>query len=103
MQSNKVGKVLGIGASISTTYLANYFGISGIISNLFDDDETKWNLYSPGSGVEVLPMNTISQQENKTAVLLAWQHTNRILERLKESRFQGTLLVPLPYFRKITF
>jgi hypothetical protein len=103
LQMNKIEKVLGIGASISTTYLANYFGITGLIANLFDDDETKWNLYAPGSGVKVLPINIISQLENTTAVLLAWQHTNRILKRLKENRFQGTLLIPLPYFRKITF
>ena len=103
LKKNNIENLLGIGASISTTYLANYFGVSEMLEYLFDDDKNKWNHFSPGYGTRVLPMSDISLQENKNAILLAWQHTNRIVDRLRESKFVGTLLIPLPYFRKLDF
>jgi len=103
LKENRIENLLGIGASISTTYLANYLGVSDRLAYLFDDDSNKWNCFSPGSGTRVLPMSEVSQQNNKFAILLAWQHTNRILERLRDSNFLGTLLIPLPYFRTLNF
>ena len=103
LKENKTENLLGIGASISTTYLANYLEVSDRLTYLFDDDNSKWNCFSPGSGIRVLPISEVSRQDKKIAILLAWQHTNRIVERLRESNFAGTLLIPLPYFRKLDF
>lgn len=96
MNSNRVEKAIGIGASISTSYLSRYFGIEESLSMLFDDDPRKIGKFAPGSGIEVSALSDISNYSNSTAVLLAWQHTRKIIDRLHELEFRGTVILPLP-------
>lgn len=89
-------EVIGIGASISTTYFSNYFDISEKISLLLDDDFMKIGRFSPGSGIQVESLGKAKTYAGKTAIMLAWQHTDRLLTRLREEGFRGLILIPLP-------
>jgi hypothetical protein len=86
----------GIGASISTTHLLHEFSIGHLVTRLFDDDPNKIGRYSPGFGIEVSPLDDLGHDEYDTAVLLAWQHKTKLLSRIRETAFQGHVLIPLP-------
>ena len=91
----------GIGASISTSYLSVHYQITDKISVLFDDDPQKIGRFSPGSGIEVQSLKRIATAPVDCVVILAWQHTLKLLDRLKEENFHGTILIPLPVFKSL--
>jgi len=94
------GKLIGgIGASISTSYLTVHYQITENISVLFDDDPRKKGRYSPGSGLEVKELAALASEGLDCVVILAWQHTDKLLNRLKEVGFRGRVLIPLPILR----
>lgn len=90
-------KVLnGVGASISTTYLCNQFGLSSGISRLYDDDKNKIGKFAPGSGIKVHSLSKLLSNPEELTIILAWQHTEKLLSRLEEIEFKGRILIPLP-------
>lgn len=95
--------IIGIGASISSTQLVNYFGIEKRISYLFDDDPRKAGLFSPIAGTPVKRLKEIGGFTGKLAIILAWQHTDGLLRRLNEESFHGLVLIPLPEPRILKF
>ena len=94
--------VSGIGASISTTYLCNQFQLVQRLSKLYDDDKNKIGRFAPGSGLEVFPLDGIGDNSKELLILLAWQHTSKLLSRLQECQFHGEILIPLPTPKLIT-
>jgi len=86
----------GVGASISTTHLLHQFSIGALIGRLFDDDPNKVGRFSPGFGIEVSQLDELGRGDWDTAVLLAWQHSVKLRQRIHETGFRGRLLVPLP-------
>ncbi len=88
--------VYGIGASISTTYLCNQFGLSDKVEKLFDDDENKIGRFAPGSGIPVQALTSIPMKVDSVALILAWQHSERLIQRLHEVGYPGRILTPLP-------
>ena len=90
-------QVIGVGASISSTTLISEFRLSGKISAIYDDDVLKHNTFSPGTGIFVSPLAEISHLKTKTvALILGWQHSTRLIERLQELKYEGYILVPMP-------
>ena len=96
LRESAKGKIAGIGASISTTYLMNQFQLGEYISILYDDDKLKHGKFSPWFGKKVLPLSSIGDESAKVVLILAWQHTSRILKRLQDLGFKGKVVVPLP-------
>ncbi len=88
--------IYGIGASISTTYLCNQFGISDRLEKLFDDDVNKIGRFAPGSGKAVQALTDIPKKEDSVALILAWQHSEKLIQRLREVGYPGRILTPLP-------
>lgn len=86
----------GVGASISTTHLLHQFSIGHSFSRLFDDDPNKIGRYSPGFGIEVSRLDDLGKGDWDAAVLLAWQHSTKLISRIRETSFKGSVLVPLP-------
>jgi len=97
--SNKNSKICGIGASISTSHLINEFQISGFLRFIYDDDIRKTGKFSPFYGIEVKSLSTLLEFDPNVVVILAWQHTNKLMNRLIEIGYRGLLVVPLPEFR----
>jgi hypothetical protein len=93
--------IYGIGASISTSYLLNYFEVNEYIKELYDDDVNKIGKFSPGTAKKVYKIDDLPNYSKCLAMILAWQHTDLILERLNQVGFKGKIFVPLPYPRFI--
>ena len=89
-------EVAGIGASISTTHLLHQFRVGGSIARLYDDDKRKIGLFSPGLAIEVSSLGDLRGSSSPLALLLAWQHSDLLLARMRETGFRGRTLVPLP-------
>ena len=91
----------GVGASISTSYLMVHYEIVNCITFLFDDDPRKIGRYSPGGGIEVKDLESLSSMNVNCIIILAWQHTQRLLVRLQEVKFKGKVIIPLPYVQVV--
>jgi hypothetical protein len=89
-------EILGTGASISTTSLLFNFRIGQFFNHLYDDDPRKIGRFSPGFGIEVQALENIHSSSSSLNVILAWQHTEKIISRLKEVGYRGLVLVPMP-------
>ena len=89
-------KIPGIGASISTTHLLHQFKLGDRISSLFDDDPRKIGLYSPGFGIEVRPLSELREASGSAVILLSWQHSAVLVDRLRQIGFHGQVILPLP-------
>ncbi len=86
----------GVGASISTTHLLHQFEIGSSVARLFDDDANKIGRFSPGFGIEVSPLKDLVGGERQPTLLLAWQHSTVLLNRMQSVGFTGSVIVPLP-------
>ena len=89
-------RLLGIGASISTTHLLSQFDIGAHVSGLFDDDLRKVGKFSPGFGIPVRKFEDLVKQGPGSAILLSWQHTDTLLRRALAVGYHGEVIVPLP-------
>jgi SAM-dependent methyltransferase len=89
-------RIAGVGASISTTHLLHQFSIGPVVERLFDDDPNKTGRFSPGFGIEVGRLDDLGSGGWDVAVLLAWQHSSKLLSRIRETGFRGKVLIPLP-------
>jgi hypothetical protein len=92
----KIKSLYGIGASISTTYLRNQFGLNNLLTKLFDDDKNKIGLFAPGTNLCVEDLSDIPNSPDSAAIILAWQHSDKLLERLRELKYPGQIVLPLP-------
>ena len=99
MVSYKDSKICGIGASISTSHLVNEFQISDFLDFIYDDDVKKIRKFSPHFAIEVKPLTSLLEINPDVVIILAWQHINRLVERLNEVGYVGLLVVPLPEFK----
>lgn len=96
LKSLQRSNIYGIGASISTTYLCNQFRLNDKVDELFDDDVNKVGRFAPGSGKPVQALTSIPKKEDSAALILAWQHSERLIQRLREVGYPGRILTPLP-------
>ena len=72
-----------------------------LLLELYDDDVNKIGKFSPGTAKKVYNLNDLPDNSECLIVILAWQHTDLILERLNQVGFKGKIFVPLPYPRFI--
>lgn len=96
----RTGKTIAaFGASHSTTTLLYTMGIGDIISYIVDDNAAKHYTYSPSMHIQVFPTQFMFDDKADVLVLLAWQHTDTILQRHKRFLDEGGIVVvPFPSF-----
>jgi C-methyltransferase C-terminal domain/Putative zinc binding domain/Methyltransferase domain len=93
-------KIVGFGASHSTTTLLYHFGLAEYVSYIVDDNTRKHGLFSPGYHIPVYPSEKLLQDRPDVVVLLAWQYQDAIMKRHEAYiAAGGTFVVPLPVFR----
>lgn len=95
---NSIGQpIVGIGASISTSYLTSFLSLNTSLKELYDDDTRKIGLFSPGFGLKVKALEQLGRSAESFVLILAWQHKHKLIRRLREVGFKGQVIVPLPY------
>lgn len=97
-------KVSGIGAGTSTAYLLSHLdqNLLSYFEKIYDDDQRKIGRYISHFGIPIEDLLKLTNAES-IVILLSWQHTDVITERLKQVGFKGELVVPLPTFKVLKF
>jgi len=96
LSSLSFSSLYGVGASISTTYLCNQFELNDRIEELFDDDDNKIGRFAPGSAIPVSALINIPNGDDSLAVILSWQHSIKLRNRLRAVGYAGRIITPLP-------
>ena len=95
-------RIVGYGASHSTTTLIYHFGIGKYLEYLVDDNELKHSCVSPGLHIPVFPSAKICEDCPDYVLVLAWQHGASIIERNRQFiGAGGKFVLPLPELRVI--
>jgi SAM-dependent methyltransferase len=96
LDDNVSAKVAGYGVSHSVTTLIHQFDLLDRINALTDDNPRRQGKFAPGSGLEVVSPQHIAEQNFDAVIIMAWQHDLLIRERLREIKFTGSVVQPLP-------
>ena len=92
-------KIVGFGASHSTTTLLHHFELAQYLEYLVDDNELKHGTVSPNYHLSVHPTSRLYEDNPDHVLVLAWQHRKSILERHFGLLDKGiNVLFPLPHF-----
>ncbi|AKH77639.1 C-methyltransferase C-terminal domain protein [Leptospira interrogans str. 2003000735] len=90
-------RIVGIGASHSTTTLTYHFELRPFLEYLVDDNQLKHGLYSPGYHIPVYPSEKLYEDKPDIVVVLAWQHQESIIKKHKTFlNSGGKFFIPLP-------
>jgi SAM-dependent methyltransferase len=93
-------RIVGYGASATTTTLVYHFELGSYIDYMVDDYASKQNLFSPGLHIPVLPPEVIYDRKPDYIVVMAWRYWEPIVK--KHRRFLetgGRFIVPMPELR----
>lgn len=90
---NSPQKLVGYGMSHSVTTLIYQLQLESTLSFLVDDNPSRQGLFAPGTGLEVREPASLLDG-NFDVIILAWQHDARIINRLNEIGFTGTIFHP---------
>tara|TARA_R110002095_G_scaffold212443_1_gene201616 strand:- start:3319 stop:4530 length:1212 start_codon:yes stop_codon:yes gene_type:complete len=92
------GKIAAYGASAKGTTLLNYFGIGKeLLDFVVDRSPVKQGLYTPGTGLEICPVEDLISKKATHALLLAWNFSEEIMAQQKDFIQQGGKFIrPLP-------
>lgn len=95
-------RLVGFGASHSTTTLTYHFELAPFMEYLVDDNPLKHGRYSPGHHIPVHSSEKLYEDKPDYVIVLAWQHQKSIIERHKVFlNLGGQFLLPLPNLRVI--
>lgn len=94
--------IAGYGASATTTTLLYHFDLNDTVQYLLDDYPKKYNTFTPGYHIPVVPSDMIYTRRPDYIVILAWRYAEPIV--VKHKRFLqegGHFIIPLPRLRVI--
>ncbi len=96
-------KIVGYGASAkSTTFLYQYGLSRNLIDYIIDDNIYKQNYYSPGLHIPIKSCEHLSIYDIDYIIILSWNFTDEILNKLKINRDSGTrIIIPFPEIKII--
>jgi hypothetical protein len=95
-------RIVGFGASHSTTTLTYHFELAQFMEYIVDDNKLKHGSYSPGYHLPVYPAEKMYEDKPDYVIVLAWQHSDSILKKHKSVTESGIkFILPLPEFKVI--
>lgn len=95
-------RIVGYGASHSTTTLTYHFELGEYLEYIVDDNPLKHGMYSPGYHLPVYPSQKLYEDKPAYVMVLAWQYQNQIMNKNQQFLEQGgRFIVPLPDLRLV--
>lgn len=96
-------KIVGYGASHSTTTLVYHFELKDYLAYQVDDNPVKHGLYSPGHHIPVFSSDKLNQDKPDVVIILAWNYAEPIINNNKQYLENGGAFVcPLPELKVIS-
>ena len=100
---NNRNKVIGYGASTKGNIILNHCNIkSNLLRFIADGNSRKWNRYTAGSNIKIIPKEKMRKLKPKYLFVLIWSFRSEVIKQ--EKRFilkGGKLVLPLPIFHII--
>ena len=94
---NDKKRIVGYGASHSTTTLTYHFDLGTHMEYVVDDNHLKQGMYSPGNHIIVHPPQYLLEDKPEYVIILAWQYQSQIIAKNQSYLKQGgKFIVPLP-------
>ncbi len=95
---NQNKKIYGYGASTKGNVLLQLCNLdNSIIDGIYDVNKEKFNLYTPGSNIKIIPEKKIKFNQNDYILLLIWHFKKTILNNFKKYNFKDTKYIwPFP-------
>jgi len=95
-------KVAGYGASVGTTTLMCFFELQELIPVLYDDNEIKFDLYSPVAHIPVKCSGQIKEDQPDVIFIFCWRYAQPVIERHRDFLAAGgKFILPLPELKII--
>lgn len=95
-------KIVAFGASAKGSTLLNYGGFNtDIIDYIADETPEKIGKYTPGTGIQVLHPQMIMKTNPDYILILAWNFTDAIVDKVRALGFKGKFIVPIPEYKII--
>ena len=92
-------KVIGYGASATSTTLFYEFSLEGKLSYLVDDNPIRQGCFLPGSNLEVFSPEYMFKDKPTHVLLLAWRFKDMIVDKIRNHLSKECVfIVPLPNF-----
>lgn len=87
--------VVGYGAPAKASTILNYYQVGpDFIKFIVDDSPAKQNKYLPGVHIPIKATEKLFAENPDCVVILAWNFTKPITERLRNSGYSGKILTP---------
>jgi len=96
LEKHKENKIVGYGASATSTTLISHFGLHGYLSYLVDDNIDKVNTYSPGYHIPVHNFQKMIDDSPDIVIVLAWRFKDEIIKKIED--VSSIIVIPLPSF-----
>jgi hypothetical protein len=98
VEYSQKGKLVAYGASARSSTLMNFAGISNKhIEFVIDRNPIKCELYTPGTNIPIVSYEGgLKKLNGKHLLLLAWNFEKEITKDLRDSGFEGDIIIPLP-------
>jgi hypothetical protein len=95
-------RIVGYGASHSTTTLLYHFELGEYLEYIVDDNPLKHGMYSPGYHIPVHSAVRLYEDKPDYVIVLAWQYQNPIMSHNQKFLEQaGHFIIPLPELKVI--
>ena len=94
----KTGKrIVGYGASHSTTTLLFHYNLKPYLDYIVDDNPLKQGTVSPGYQIPIHAPQTLADEKEIIVLILAWQHAESIISRNSDLLDRGVkFILPFP-------
>jgi hypothetical protein len=96
LETYKGKKIVGYGASATSTTLISHFGLDAHLTSLVDDNPGKIRTYSPGYHIPVKNFDSLHEDPPDVVVILAWRFSDEIYKKI--SSLNCKIISPLPEF-----
>jgi len=94
--------IVGFGGSAKGNTLLNYARINtDLMDAIIDDTPDKIGKFSPGTGIPIYARNYLKSHKVDYVVILAWNFTSEIINKLKGYGYEGKFIIPCPVFEII--
>ena len=92
-------KIVGYGASATSTTLISHFKLHEHLDYLVDDNPGKIGSFSPGYHIPVRSLNDLEIEVPDIVIILAWRYKDEILHKI--GNIPCKVFVPLPRFIEV--
>ena len=94
--ANIDGSIACFAASAKGNTLLNVVGETSRIEYIVDETPEKIGKYSPGTGLEVVPLIHLAAFPVDYLIILSWNFAEEIMSKCKAAGYTGKFIIPIP-------